>query len=152
MNEKMIDELRREIKKDVSRWEEALLEWVYKVGRQVAVVLLKEMDDALMRERGEGLKGEGLKVEGCRGRWVMGDMRIERRMYQDEEGEYRYLLDEALGLKKGCQVSPWLESLATCLASYMPYGKCEEVLGRIVPGGLSHPSLREGPFTAWSVG
>jgi hypothetical protein len=139
MNEKMIDELRREIKKDVSRWEEALLEWVYKVGRQVAVVLLKEMDDALMRER-----GEGLKVEGCRGRWVMGvlgDMRIERRMYQDEEGEYRYLLDEALGLKKGCQVSPWLESLATCLASYMPYGKCEEVLGRIVPGRLSHTTI-----------
>ena len=82
-------------------------------------------------------EGEG---GGAEGGGVLGDMRIERRMYQDEEGEYRYLLDEALGLKKGCQVSPWLESLATCLASYMPYGKCEEVLGRIVPGGLSHPS------------
>ena len=37
-------------------------------------------------------------------------------------------------------MSPWLEGLATCLANYMPYGKCEEVLSRIVPGGLSHPS------------
>ena len=47
MDEKMIDGLRQEIKKDVGKWEEALLKWAYKVGRQVAVVLLK--------------------VEGCRG-------------------------------------------------------------------------------------
>ena len=38
-------------------------------------------------------------------------------------------------------MSPWLEGLATCLASYMPYGKCEEVLSRIVPGGLSHTTI-----------
>jgi hypothetical protein len=61
----------------------------------------------------------------------------------------RYLLDEALGLRKGCQVSPWLEGLATCLASYMPYGKCEEVLSRIVPGGLSHPSSTGRTIHRW---
>ena len=134
MDEKMIDGLRQEIKKDVGKWEEALLKWAYKVGRQVAVVLLEEMDDELMRGR-----EVGLGVEWFRGRWVtgvLGDVWIERRMYRDDEGKYRYLLDEALGLRKGCQVSPWLEGLA----SYMPYGKCEEVLSRIVPGGLSHPS------------
>jgi hypothetical protein len=62
MDEKMIDGLRQEIKKDVGKWEEALLKWAYKVGRQVAVVLLEEMDDELMRrEVGSG-------VEGFRGR------------------------------------------------------------------------------------
>ena len=67
MDEEMIDELRQEIKRDVGKWEEALLKWAYKVGRQVAVVLLEEMDDELMRGR-EG----GLGVEGFRGRWVTG--------------------------------------------------------------------------------
>jgi hypothetical protein len=55
MDEKMMDELRQEIKKDVGKWEEALLKWAYKVGRQVAVVLLEEMDDELMRGREVGL-------------------------------------------------------------------------------------------------
>jgi len=72
----LMDELRQEIKKDVGKWEEALLKWAYKVGRQVAVVLLEEMDDELMRGRGSG------------------DVWIGRRMYRDEEGKYRYLWDE----------------------------------------------------------
>ena len=54
MDEKMIDGLRWETKKDVGKWEGALLKWAYKVGRQVAVVLLEEMDDELMRGRGSG--------------------------------------------------------------------------------------------------
>ena len=68
MDEKMIDGLRQEIKKDVGKWEEALLKWAYKVGRQVAVVLLEEMDDELMR---------GREVTG-----VLGEVWIERRMYR----------------------------------------------------------------------
>ena len=146
MDEEMIDELRQEIKRDVGKWEEALLKWAYKVGRQVAVVLLEEMDDELMRGR-----EVGLGVEWFRGRWVtgvLGDVWIERRMYRDEEGKYRYLLDEALGLRKGCQVSPWLEGLA----SYMPYGKCEEVLSRITLVGYRILPILERPFTGWSVG
>ena len=121
----------------MGKWEKALLKWAYKVGRQVAVVLLEEMDDELMREGGR-----------VGGRWVtgvLGDVWIERRMYRDDEGKYRYLWDEALGLRKGCQVSPWLEGLA----SYMPYGKCEEVLSRIVPGGLSHPSSTGRTIHRW---
>ena len=64
-----------------------MLKWAYKVGRQVAVVLLEEMDDELMRGR-----EVGLGVEGFRGRWVtgvLGDVWIERRMYRDDEGKYR---------------------------------------------------------------
>jgi molybdopterin converting factor small subunit len=54
MDEETIDELQQEIKKDVGKWEEALLKWAYKVGRQVAVVLLEEMDDELMGGSGGG--------------------------------------------------------------------------------------------------
>ena len=104
MDEKMIDGLRWETKKDVGKWEGALLKWAYKVGRQVAVVLLEEMDDELMKGR-----EVGLGVEGFRGRWVtgvLGDVWIERGMYRDEEGKYRYLLDEALGAKEGIPGEP----------------------------------------------
>jgi len=37
---------------------------------------------------------------------VLGDVWIERRMYRDEEGKYRYLLDEALGAKEGMPGEP----------------------------------------------
>jgi len=75
MDGKMIDGLRWEIKKDVGKWEEALLKWAYKVGRQVAVVLLEEMDDELMRGREVGLGGGG--VQGEVGDWGAGG-RVDR--------------------------------------------------------------------------
>ena len=134
MDEEMIDELRQEIKRDVGKWEEALLKWAYKVGRQVAVVLLEEMDDELMRGR-----EVGLGVEWFRGRWVtgvLGDVWIERRMYRDDEGKYRYLWDEALGAKEGMPGEPVARGLGELYAVW-------EVRGGIKSnnaGGLSHPS------------
>jgi len=76
MDEEMIDELRQEIKRDVGKWEEALLKWAYKVGRQVAVVLLEEMDDELMRGREGGMVGGG-GVQGEVGDWGAGG-RVDR--------------------------------------------------------------------------
>jgi hypothetical protein len=135
----MIEELVAEVKVEPGKWEEVVQEVAYGLARQVAVALLKRLDDGLMEER-----GEGLRAVGCRGRWVttlFGDIWVKRRVYRDEGGRYRCLMDEAIGLRKRCQSSSRLEALATYLSTHLPFGKCEEVLRALVPGGVSHTTI-----------
>ena len=81
---------------------------------------------------------------GFKGRWVttlFGDVRVRRRVYRGRSGGYRYLLDEAIGQGKRCQASRNLAELATFLLTCLPFGKCEQVLGALVPGGISHTTI-----------
>lgn len=135
----MIGELVAEVKADPGKWEEMVQEIGYGVARQIGVMLLERLDEQLMEGR-----GEGLREVGCRGRWVttlFGDIRVRRRMYRDEGGRYRYLMDEAIGLRKGCQSSSKVEALSTYLSTHLPFGRCEEVLRVLVPGGISHTTI-----------
>jgi len=64
-----------------------------------------------MRQKDRSLKVESLK-------WyriitVFGDVRIKRRLHRDSNGKHHFLLDEKMGLDKGCQVSPKVKQLAT---------------------------------------
>jgi len=47
---------------------------------------------------------------------VFGDVRIKRRLYRDSNGKHCFLLDEKMGLNKGCQVSPKVKELATYIS------------------------------------
>jgi len=137
--ERIIGELLAELKGDVGRWEGVVLEWAYGLGRQVGGVLLQRLDDELMEGR-----EEGLRVVGFKERWVttlFGDVRVKRRVYRSRNGGYRYLLDEAIGLGQRCQASRNLGELATFLSTCLPFGKCEQVLGALVPGGISHTTI-----------
>ncbi len=62
-------------------------------------------------------------------------------MYRDGNGKYRFLLDEKMGLDKGCQVSPKVKELATFLCSHFPFQRTEEILRSILPTGISHTSI-----------
>ena len=135
----ILDELRAEIKRDVSRWEEVIVELGQGIARCLAAMVLEDMDVELMRGR-----GAGLRAVGKRGRWVsglFGDLRVERRLYRDGEGRSRYLLDEMLGLRERCHVSPALERVAAALSTRASFQVCEEILGMLVPGGLSHTTI-----------
>jgi hypothetical protein len=137
--ERMIGELLAELKGDVGRWEGVVLEWAYGLAGQVGEALLQRLDDELMEGR-----EEGLRVVGFKGRWVttlFGDVRVRRRVYRGRSGGYRYLLDEAIGQGKRCQASRNLAELATFLSTCLPFGKCEQVLGALVPGGISHTTI-----------
>ena len=72
---------------------------------------------------------------------ISGHVRLRRRLYKDGGGNYRFLLDEAMGLKKRCQASPRLEELATFLSSHMPFEKCERLLKALVPEAISHTTI-----------
>lgn len=136
---KSISELADELKVVGAGWEVVVLGWAYGVARGVAEALLPELDGELMKKREKGLRMKGFK-ERCL-TTVFGDVRIRRRVYVDESGRQRYLLDEAIGLRKSARVSPLLEGRAVFLSSHIPFGGCEEVLGSLVPVGISHTTI-----------
>jgi hypothetical protein len=134
-----IEELMVKLKGDVGGWEELIFGYACNLARSIAKDLLERMDKELMRSREKGLEVEGLKEH-----WIttlFGDIKIRRRLYRDGQGNYRFLLDEALGLRKGSQASPKVEELATFLASYLPFEKCERLLRALLPQGLSHTTI-----------
>ena len=134
-----IEELGAKIKVDVGRWEVEVFKWTCSLAQEVAKVLLESIDEDLMRQKEGSLKVEALKQH--RIVTVFGDVRIKRRMYRDSNGKYRFLLDEKMGLDKGCQVSPKVKDLATFLSSHFPFQRTEEIVRCILPTGISHTSI-----------
>lgn len=137
---KSIEELAVKLKGDVGRkWEEEIYRWACELAQSMAKVLLERLDGELMKER-----EEGLKVEGLRERWIttlFGNIKIRRRLYRDGEGNYRFLLDKAIGLRKRSQASAKVEELATFLCSYLPFEKSERLIRALLPDGISHTTI-----------
>jgi len=133
------EELAVKLKRDVGRWEEELFKWTCSLAREVTKALLESIDEELMREKDRGLKVESLKWH--RIITVFGDVSIKRRLYRDGNGKHCFLLDERMGLDKGCQVSPKVKELATSISSHFPFQRSEEILRSILPTGISHTSI-----------
>lgn len=134
-----IDGLATILKAEVGRWEEAVFQWTCELAKKVAELLLRRIDQDLMKG-----KEPGLSVEGFRERWVttlFGDIKIKRRLYRDSRGGSRFLLDEAMRLRKRSQASPKVEELATFLSTLLPFAKCEQLLRALLPDGLSHTTI-----------
>jgi hypothetical protein len=134
-----IEELALKLKGDLGRWEEEVFKWTCSLAQEVAKVLLESVDEDLMRQKDRSLKVEALKWH--RVVTVFGDVRMKRRLYRDGDGKHRFLLDEKMGLDKGCQVSPKVKELATFISSHFPFQRSEEILRSILPTGISHTSI-----------
>jgi len=134
-----IDGLAVKLKGDVGRWEEEIFKWSCMLAQELAKTLLENIDKQLMKERDQSLKVECLKEH--RVSTIFGDVRIRRRLYRDSNGENRFLLDEKMGLDKGCHVSPKVKEMATFISSHFPFHKSEEILRAILPSGISHTSI-----------
>jgi len=132
-------ELVVEIKDNVEKWEDEVVEWVYGVAQSIAKFLLERIDEELMKRRGAGLSVAGLREH--RLTTLFGDVVIRRRLYRDREGNYRFLLDEAMGIKKRSRVSSKVEGIATFLCSHLSFEKSERVLRALLPDGISHTTI-----------
>ena len=76
---------------EASAWEEHIFQAACAWGKAQAEALLRSWDDNLLEQ-----KPAGWRVEGFRERTVMtrfGEVRIRRRLYRDEQGNGRFLLD-----------------------------------------------------------
>jgi hypothetical protein len=134
-----IDGLAVKLKEDVGRWEEEIFKWSCMLAQELAKTLLENIDKQLMKERDQSLKVACLKEH--RVSTIFGDVRIRRRLYRDSNGENRFLLDEKMGLDKGCHVSPKVKEMATFISSHFPFHRSEEILRAILPSGISHTSI-----------
>lgn len=105
--------------KDFCKWEEEVTGISQEIASEIGSMVIRAMDDALMKER-----EEGLSVVGMRERTIMtmfGPLKIERRLYRDEQGNYRFLLDEAPGFKPRAHFTPALLEVATELSSNVTF-------------------------------
>ena len=99
-----------------------------KLGQALMEEFLQMIDDQLKTERKRG----ELSNQGKRWRYMntlLGDITFYKRMYQDEGGKYRYLLDEALGLTKNQWINKSCQKLEGLLAfTFSSYRKAEALL------------------------
>jgi len=116
-----------------------IFNWACNLAQEVAKALLENIDGELMRERDRSLEVECLKEHQVT--TVFGSFRVRRRLYRSSHGDYRFLLDEKMGLDKGCHISRKVKELATFVCSHFPFQRSEEVLRVILPSGISHTTL-----------
>jgi len=134
-----IDEFREKLKEDLGSWEEKAFGFACDLARGLAKEILEELDDKLMLE-----KATNMKVVGFKEHWlttIFGDIRIKRRLYRDKNGNYRFLLDEKMGLDKGSHVSPKVKELAILASTRYTFREVEQNIKAIFPWGISHTTV-----------
>ena len=105
-----LEEIKKKLKEDLGDWEGVIFGFACDLARTLAKEVLEELDSELMQER-----NDGMKVIAYKEHWVstlFGDIRLKRRLYRCKDGNYRFLLDEKMGLAKGSHVSPKMRELA----------------------------------------
>lgn len=116
---------------DFTQLEERVHSLTQGVAGKLLTYALEEIDQRLLAQ-----KDKGLDVVGSRERALVtsvGELKIRRRMYRDNSGEYIFLLDQALGLEPRRRISRRMQELALELATEMPFRRAAKVLGYIVP-------------------
>jgi len=134
-----IDEFRRKLKGDLGDWEEVIFGFACDLARALAKEVLEELDNELMQGR-----EDGMKVVGYKEHWVttlFGDIRLKRRLYRGKDDNYRFLLDEKMGLEKGSHISPKMKNLAVVASSRYTFREAEQNIKAISPWGISHTTI-----------
>ncbi len=112
--------------------EEEIGSLVRECAAQVFAGVMESLDDWLLATRRENLEVEGLRTKALV--TTFGELGLRRRLYKDKTtGEWRFLLDEYLGLEEGARVSPRLRELAVELSVEVPFRRAAEILGKAMP-------------------
>jgi len=126
---------------DFKDWEEDVLLLSQEIAQEIASTVLTAMDDQLMKDRGSGLRLVGKRERTLTTRF--GPLRIERRLYRDENGGYHFLLDEALGLEPGAACTPSLAHLSTLIASHVPFRVASLISSHFISQAPTHGSIHK---------
>jgi hypothetical protein len=118
------------------------MEW----AREVFKCVLEQIDSLIQRHR-----PAAFQIVHKRSTWYrtrLGSIRVTRRQYQGEDGRYRYLLDEVMGMAKYRHTTVAVEEIACRLAAEMPFRKSAELLSSMTPIDLSHQTIHRLVLTA----
>ena len=102
-----------------------------KVAREFLQGLLEGADEALRQEQPAGWQVVAVKERTLV--TTVGALRLKRRLYRDEKGKARILLDEELGLPARMRVSPRMQRLAVSLCTQMPFAAAAQTLSELLP-------------------
>jgi hypothetical protein len=119
-------------------WEEKVFGRVCAQGRGEAVAYLEGLEEALFGQRPAGWAVVGFRTRTLVTRF--GEVRFRRRLYRDESGKYRFLLDEYLRLKAHQAATPEMQAICTSMSSEMSFRKAADMIARCLAGVLSPSS------------
>ena len=122
-------------------WEETIyLEGCIRLQEEAAH-LLRRLDNWLL-----GRSPLGWKVVGLRKRTVVcrfGPVTISRRLYQDSEGSYHFLLDEYLEWEGYQAATPSVGRAAVSLAAVTSFREAADILEDVTAGVLSRTTIHQ---------
>ncbi len=72
---------------------------------------------------------------------IFGELELERRYYEDQEGNKKFLLDEMLGLPKNDRVSPVLKEIALQIVQDCSYSKTRDTIEKVAKQFVSHAAI-----------
>jgi hypothetical protein len=87
-------------------WESESYQIGCNVAREIATRLLEKIEDQLFQNRPPGIRVKDIRKRTLVTRF--GDITVSRRMYQDKQGEYHFLLDEYLNWRPRQAATPSL--------------------------------------------
>jgi len=115
---------------------------ICKMTREVLEELLTIIDEILMKSRDkEVLEHKDIKKRELK--TLFGTIKLERRYYEDLNGNYHFLLDEYLGLPKNDRQSPALKETSFKLVKELSYRKTAEKLEETLDVSTSHSTIHK---------
>ena len=113
----------KELKQAICDLERTLWAKVIECAKEIYVKLLEQIDALIKRYRPKNLIYR-IKRSTWYKTWL-GSIRVNRRQYRDREGNYRYLLDELLGMGKYRHITTKVQETALDLVGNMTFSaKC----------------------------
>lgn len=128
-------------KQDIRQLEKYILSKAIDWAREVYQSILKHLDNLIKERRDKKL----LKIAHNRDTWYktcLGAIKIKRRYYRDQSGNYHYPLDELLGMDKYRHITLNVQQLALEMASSMTFRKTAEILEKTGAINLSHQTIK----------
>ena len=129
----------KELKQTICDLERTLWAKVTECAKEIYVKLLEQIDALIKRCR-----PKNLIIEHKRSTWYktwLGSIRVNRRQYRDREGNYRYLLDELLGMGKYRHITTKVQETALDLVGNMTFRRSAETLRKTTGIDLSHQTI-----------
>lgn len=119
--------------------DESIYRGMQSAGKTLYAELLQAVDDGIREvvpETWENTGREKRQMTTC-----LGTVQFKRRVYQDETGKRRKLLDEIIGLEKYSRYSLSVMQKGCYLASELSYREAADVLGWLIDDYISHSAI-----------
>jgi hypothetical protein len=119
--------------------DESIRQGMQSAGKMLYGEVLQALDNGLQEaapETWENTGRERRQITTC-----LGTVQFRRRVYQDETGKRRKLLDEIIGLEKHSRYSLSVLQKGCYLASELAYREAADVLGWLIGDHISHSAI-----------